>query len=121
MAALAIPIIAAASPLLTPLIQSLVMYVEHRFGAKQGPTKLDTVVNAVLPVAVSLATAGQIPGQLDAAHVAAMVEAVVQRLKDAGVLNPETAAVIAAQPIAVSTLPTGTLRVTGGTFQLQFG
>jgi len=121
MATAIIPIIAAAAPLLTPIISALIMRVEHLIGAGNGSTKSSMVVNAVLPIAQALATAGKIPGQLDATSLLPIVESIFQSLQAAGVVNPETAAVLAAQPIGVSTLPPGTLRITGGTLQLQIG
>ncbi len=81
------PLITAAAPLLMPVIADLVTRVEHLFGAKSGPTKLGTVVNAVTPIAEQLSTAGAIPGQLDAASITAMIEAVIQSLKAGGLLG----------------------------------
>jgi uncharacterized protein (DUF697 family) len=122
MASAIVPIIAAAAPLLTPLIHSLVLRVEGLFGSKTGPVKLDAVVAALSPIVTQLATSGKIPGQLSPADIAALVESIVQMLKSSGLLNPDTAAALAAQPIGVSTLPPGTmLRIVGGTLQLQFG
>lgn len=121
MAGAIIPLAVAAAPLLEPLVKALVMRVEHLFGAKTGPTKLDAVLAALTPVVGQLATAGKLPGQLSPSDLLALVENVVRALKGAGVLNPDTAAVVAAQPIAVSSVPTGPIRITGGTLQLSFG
>lgn len=88
MASIAVPLIAAAAPLLTPLIESLVTHVETLFGAKTGPTKFDVVLQAVGKAAQDLGAAGKLPGQLDTATIATMIETVVQNLKAAGVLNP---------------------------------
>lgn len=124
MAALAIgPIIAAASPLLIPLIQSLVMHAENLFGAKTGGTKLETVVNAVLPIAQQLAASGKLPGQLDAGSITAMVESVVQNFKAQNILNPDTAKTVATQSIATATAGPGgqSFKISGGTLQLSFG
>jgi hypothetical protein len=46
------------------------------------------VLGAVTKTAQDLSTAGKLPGQLDAATIATMIETVVQNLKSAGVLNP---------------------------------
>ncbi len=121
MAAAIIPIIAAAEPILAPLIHRLVLFVESKFGPKTGPTKFSTVVAAIGPVANALATAGLIPGTLDGVSIAALVQSVVQSLQSTGILNPATAAVINAQPIGVGTGSPSTIRVIGGTLQLQFG
>jgi len=119
MAAAVIPIIAAAAPLLQPLISSLVMHVEHIFGHKTGPTKFDNVLTAVLKTASDLATAGKIPGQLDPSSIATMIESVVQDLKARGVLNPETAAsVVQAQSNTASIPQSLTLKVLSGSLQL---
>ena len=120
MAAAVIPIIAAAAPLLTPLIQRLVLGVESLLGPKTGPAKSAAVVGALQPIVSALSTAGAIPGQLDPASLTAMVESVVQALSASGVLNPQAAGAILAQPVGVSTMQPGTLRIVGGTLQLQF-
>jgi hypothetical protein len=109
MASIAVPLIAAAAPLLTPLIESLVTHVESLFGAKTGATKFGVVLGAVTKAAEDLGTSGKLPGQLDAATIATMIETVVQNLKSAGVLNPNI------KPAdAVPTTPKGgTFSVTG--------
>ena len=81
MAAAVIPIVLAAAPLLQPLITSLVTHVEHLFGAKTGKTKFDLVLGAVTQAAEQLATAGKIPGVLDAQSIAAMIQTVVTDLQ----------------------------------------
>lgn len=93
MAAAAVPLIAAALPLLAPVIGAIVMGVEHLVqGKNQGPSKFDMVLQAVLQIVEKLGAAGTIPGQMDANSVAAMIQAVVTQLKAAGVLTPENAA-----------------------------
>ncbi len=87
MAALAIPILSAAMPLLMPVISKLVTEAERLFGAKTGPTKFDSVLQAITPIATQLATAGKIPGTLDAVSIGAMIETAVQALKSAGLLG----------------------------------
>lgn len=121
MAATIVPIIAAAAPLITPAIKWLAVHVENLFGAGTGPTKLSAVVNAVTPIVQQLATSGKIPGQLDTASIVALVESVVQSLKADGVLNPDTARIIASQPIATNINTGASFNVTGGTLQISFG
>jgi hypothetical protein len=100
MAAAIIPILAAAAPLLTPLIRTLAVHVEHLFGARTGPTKFDVVLQSVLKAADAMATGGQIPGRLDPASIAAMVQTVVQQLQSAGILTPEaSSALVSATPL----------------------
>jgi hypothetical protein len=118
MAAAALPVLAAAAPILLPIVQNLVMGVEHLFGAGTGPTKLDTVLKALTPVAAALSTAGTITGTLDAPSLTALVQSVVSNLKAQGVLNPSTAAIVAAQPVASSMPTSGTFQISGGTLQL---
>ena len=100
MAAAAVPIITAAIPLLRPVIKGLISGVQRIFGHNNGtgPTKLNAVVDAAVTVAEKMATAGKIPGQLDVATIASIVEAVVQEMKSSGELPSE------GQP-AVSPLP----------------
>jgi hypothetical protein len=88
--------------MLTPLVTGLVQHLEVLFGNKTGPTKFDAVLQSVMAVATRLSTAGAIPGQLDPASIAAMIETVVQDLKSKGALNPQTsAAIIAGQSTVV--------------------
>lgn len=122
MATIAAPLIAAAIPLLQPLISNLVMHVEKLFGAKTGSTKFQTVLDAILPIATSLGTAGKLPGQLDAATIGTLIESTVQSLKASGVLNPTTADAVV-NAISSVGLPTpanapaagNTLRILSGT------
>lgn len=96
------PLIAAAIPLLTPLVAGLVNHVEVLFGPKTGPAKFSVVLACVAAVAAQLSTAGTLPGQLDPASIGAMIESVVQELKSKGVLNPQSSAgVIAGQNAAL--------------------
>lgn len=75
-------------PIIKPLIESLVTHVEHLFGAKTGPTKFQSVLDAVTPILAQLSTAGKIPGTIDTSSVQMLIESVVQELKATGVLNP---------------------------------
>jgi hypothetical protein len=98
--------------MLSPLITGLVHHVEVLFGHKTGPTKFDQVVKATLNAAQALGTAGKLPGQLDPASIAMMVESEVQQLKATGALSPETSAAIIAGTPAPKAGPftlTGTL------------
>jgi hypothetical protein len=111
MAAVAVPLIVAAIPMLKPLITGLVHHVEVLFGHKTGPTKFDQVLKATLNAAQALATAGKIPGQLDPASIAMMIETEVQQLKAAGALTPEaSAAVVSGTGAAQSLTLTGTFK-----------
>jgi len=87
-----IPIIEAAAPLLTPLIKGAATHLEHLFGAKTGPAKFDALLNMILPLAEKLSTAGQIPGQLDPALLAGLIQPIVTDMKSKGELTPESAA-----------------------------
>lgn len=122
MATAIIPIISAAAPLLTPLIHSLVTQVEHLFGAKTGPTKFDLVLQSVTTAAEKLATAGKIPGQIDSAIIATMIQTLVSQLNANGVLTPENAAQAVAKGGVVGVAGTGivptVLNVVGGSLQL---
>jgi uncharacterized protein (DUF697 family) len=109
MASIAIPLISAAVPLLTPLIESLVTHVESMFGAKTGPTKFDAVLTAVSKVAADLGTAGKIPGQLDTASLATMIETVVQQFKADGILTPS----VQPAPAVTAAPKPGTFQVSG--------
>jgi hypothetical protein len=93
MAAAVIPIIAAATPLLRPIIKGLISGAQRIFGHNNGTgaTKAQTVIDAALTVAEKLATAGKIPGHLDAAFIASLVEALVQEMKAAGELPTDGA------------------------------
>src|SRR5690348_10549765 len=84
-----IPIIEAAAPLLTPLIKSGATHLEQIFGAKTGPTKFDALLNMILPTAEKLSTAGKIPGQLDPASIAGLIQSIVTDMKAKGELTPE--------------------------------
>jgi hypothetical protein len=96
------PLIASAIPLLTPLVTGLVHHVEALFGTKTGPAKFSIVLACVTAVATQLSTAGMLPGQLDPASIAAMIESVVQELKSKGILNPPScASIIAGQSAAL--------------------
>jgi hypothetical protein len=117
MAALAIPLILAAAPLLQPLISSLIIHVERLFGAGTGPVKFANVVSATVQTAADLSTAGKLPGLLTAETIAMMVETEVQSLKASGVLTPANAALIVSQPITTST-PGQQLHITGGSLTL---
>ena|SRR5579864_2184689 len=122
MAAAILPIISAAAPLVVPLIEKLVMGIEHLIQGKgQGPTKATTVINALLPIFDALSTAGIIPGKLDPTSIAAMVENVVQSLKSQGILNPQVAAQVHSQPILSSAPSSGTFKISGGSLTLSFG
>lgn len=91
MASAIVPILAAAAPLLTPLIESLIQKVETIFPkAGSGATKMTAVVNAIQPVANQLSASGAIPGQLDAASITTMAETILQQLKTSGTLTPAT-------------------------------
>jgi len=120
--AAAAPLVRAAYPILKPIAEKLILGVEHLFGAGNGPqVKMPAVLGALGPIAAALGTSGKIPGQLDASGLAAIAESVVQSLKDAGLLTPEAASAIMSQPTGVSTVSPGTLRIIGGTLQLQIG
>lgn len=81
-------LLSAAIPLVTPLVQSLVLHAEHLFGAKTGQQKFQSVLSAVTPVVDALSAAGKIPGTLDGVAISSIIESVVQNYKASGVLNP---------------------------------
>lgn len=115
MAAAIIPIITAAAPLLTPLIETLVQKVEGLFGAKNGATKFQSVLDAVLPIAQQLSTAGKIPGPMDPTAIGTMIETVVQNLKAQGQLPSGSATT--AVPVAATAMTPGAYSFSG-TFKI---
>lgn len=117
MAAAVIPIVAAAAPLIIPLIKSAVLHVEALFGHKTGPTKFEVVLAYVAKLAEALSTAGKIPGTLDASSIAALIESIVQQMKADGILTPEVAGPLVTSANASLTMGT-TLHIMGGTLQL---
>lgn len=78
-----------AIPKLWSAGESLVLHVEKLFGSKTGPTKFETVVNALAPIANALSTAGIIPGVLDGSGLGSIVETIVQDLKRKEQLTPD--------------------------------
>ena len=103
-------VISAVIPLITPLVQSLVVHVEKLFGAKTGPDKFQSVLAAILPVVNALSTAGKIPGTVDGVAVGSIIESVVQELKGKGILNPS----VTIPPVAGSNNLLGaSVKVTG--------
>lgn len=103
-------LISAALPLVTPLIQALVVHVEKLFGAKTGQQKFQSVLSAVIPVIDALSAAGKIPGTIDGVAVGSIIESVVQDLKAKGILNPS----ITIPPVVGgSTAGFGAVKVTG--------
>lgn len=122
MAAALIPILTAAAPLLSPLIQSIVLHVERLFGAGTGPQKLTTAVNTILGIADDLSKSGKIPGVLDPASITGLIQATVTDLKSRGILTPDLATSIISAQASTSTIPpTSTLKITGGTIQVAAG
>ena len=93
------------------------MGVEHLFGHKTGPTKFDIVFQTILKTAQDLATAGKIPGQLDNASIASLIESIVQELKAQGVLTPEIATTIMSNS-ASAMIGGKTVKIIGGSLQL---
>lgn len=91
MAAAIIPLIlSAAVPLVKPLISSLVLHVEGLFGAKTGPQKFQSVLDAVTPIVNALSAAGILKGTMDTTSLSTLIESIVQDLKAQGVLTPAT-------------------------------
>ncbi len=86
MAGIAIPLIAAAVPLLQPLIEKLVLGVQGLFGSGTGETKASTALAMLQKVVEQLAAAGKLQGVPDATALATMIETVVQQLKASGQL-----------------------------------
>lgn len=116
MAAAIVPVaasaIAAALPIITPLLTSLIHHVEVLFGAGTGPTKLDTVIQAGSQVVSQLAGSGKIPANLDAASIGTIVQTLVQDLNAKGSLNPQASASAIASPGLQTLMLTGTLTAT---------
>lgn len=127
MAAAVIPVVAAAAPLLMPLIQSLVTHVEHLFGAKTGADKFALVLQSTIAAADKLSAAGKIPGTLDPASIATMIQTLVSQLNANGVLTPENAANAVSKGSVIQTSPgisvplgsVTTLSIVGGSLQLS--
>lgn len=119
MAAAIIPILVAAEPLLRPLILSLIVHAEKLFGDKTGAIKFNNVLTAVVKTAEDLSTSGKIPGTLDPASLANMIESGVQELKNKKILTPEQAGAIVAANEPTNSLPAKTtIKITGGTIEL---
>jgi len=119
MASIALPLISAALPLLKPVITSLVTHIESLFGSKTGNTKLQTVLNALKPVADALSSAGIIPGKIDASSLSTIIQTVVEELNSSGVLKGTSTTPTALPPnsavVGVSTLSAGSqIRVVSG-------
>lgn len=113
MAAAIIPIIAAAAPLLKPIIEGLIMNVQKLFGHDNGtgPTKAASVIEAALVIADKLSTAGKIPGVVDATTIATMMETIINELKAKGLL-PTDGVTIATLPSSQIPSVTGVLTST---------
>lgn len=117
MAAAIIPIVTAAAPLIIPLIKDLVANIQNMFGHNNGTgqTKAETVVDAVMAVVTKLSAAGKIPGVMDPATIASMVEMVVQQMKADGALPSDGKPTVApltptpGQVITGQTVTAGTL------------
>lgn len=111
MAAAIIPIVTAAAPLIIPLIKDLVANMQNMFGHNNGTgqTKAETVVDAVMAVVTKLSAAGKIPGVMDPATIASMVEMVVQQMKADGKLPSDGATAAPLSPVTGQTVTAGTL------------
>lgn len=92
MAAAIIPVVAAALPVIQPILTNLIHLVEVHFGAGTGPTKLDTVISAGTAIAENLATAGKLPGKLDAATIGTVAQGIVSQLNANSQLSPQKSA-----------------------------
>jgi hypothetical protein len=114
-AAILLPtLLSAAIPLVTPLVQSLVIHAEHLFGAKTGQQKFQSVLAAVTPVVDALSTAGKIPGTLDGVAISSIIESVVQDLKAKNILNPSVVIPqIAGSTGSGNAFPMGSVKVSG--------
>lgn len=116
MAAAIIPIIAAAAPLLKPVIKDLVLNAQKLFGHNNGTgsTKAQTVIDAAVSIAEKLSTAGRIPGLIDPSSIAVMVESIVQELKGSGVLPSDAGGAVTYPTGTSASLPTEKMvRITG--------
>lgn len=113
MAGAIIPIIAAAAPLLKPVIENLVLGVQRLFGHNNGTdtTKAASVIEAALVIADKLSTAGKIPGVVDATTIATMMETIISELKAKGLL-PTDGVTIATLPSSQVPSVTGVLTST---------
>jgi hypothetical protein len=86
MAAIAIPIIAAALPIVTPFLQSVFVHLQGLFG-KGDPAnalKINTAVGAVTPLLAALQAAGIIPGTATADQIMALVQSAFTSIKGQG-------------------------------------
>lgn len=102
-------LISAAIPVITPLVQSLVLHVEKLFGAKTGQQKFQSVMSAVVPVVDALAASGKIPGSIDGVAIGSIIESIVQDFKSKGILNPS----VVIPQITGSGTSLGSVKVTG--------
>jgi hypothetical protein len=79
-----------ALPKITPLVTSLITHAEALFGAKTGPTKFQSVLDAATPFINALSASGKIPGTLDGVSVGTIIETIVQDLKSKNLLDPSS-------------------------------
>jgi hypothetical protein len=102
MAAAAIPIITAFSPLIVSGVTWLVKFVETKFGPKTGPTKAGTVLDMATKLFEALATAGIIPLPKNE-EIKALIQLVVDTLNKQGALVGGETKIDAALPGVLTT------------------
>jgi hypothetical protein len=110
LAPIAAELLKVALPKIRPLAESLILHAEQLFGAKTGPVKFQSVLEALTPFISALSTSGKIPGTLDGVAVGTIIETIVQDLKSKDQLNPSVI-----PPVASGSIPsTGTqIKVSG--------
>ena len=90
-------LIALAPTLIGPAIKG----VEALFGPKNGETKMNTVIAALLPVLEKAADEGNLPGMPDETTLRAVIEALFQSNKASGAGNGEEMSKITSNCIKV--------------------
>lgn len=81
------PVALKVLPYVKPFLESLIVHVESLFGKAKGPTKLQAVLNAALPVLDQLAASGLIPGTIDGVSLSKIISNMVTELNSLGVLK----------------------------------
>ncbi len=75
------PLIAALVSLAPKLIGPTIRAVEAIFGPKTGDTKMQAVIDALIPTLTKMAAAGKLPGIPDEATLRTVIESIFQQDK----------------------------------------
>jgi hypothetical protein len=120
MAALALPLISLALPLVEPFLQSAFVHLQALFG-KGDPAnalKITTAVGAVTPLLQSLQAAGIIPGNMTQDQVLAVVQAAFSNAKNQGLIPDVVTKVTPASANGMNPVQVNAPTLFGGTFRV---